>query len=233
MTSMMIGMIRISGIDVTEGIIVTAFLLVILSIFYLYKKENKIIMWLLVSQYKPHPTELKKDTSTQDWLLLIAMLALVIIMGIKLVTLMVVVSDSMKPEFERGDIIVTQSFNLTSSPGDIITFRADNEANAVSHRVVSVSSKGRITTRGDNNGYTDKYNTMQKDVIAKAIMYDDHPIVIKKFGALFITDYKGEGIIFKWGDRFTFMQQLSATIKAWGYVITVIAIIAYILMMRR
>ena len=228
-----IGIIRIGGIDVTVGIIVTDLLLVLLGIFYLYKKENRIIMWLLVSQYRPHPAELKKDTSTQDWLLLIIMLSLVIIMGIKLVTLMVVVSDSMKPEFERGDIIVTQSFNLTPSSGDIITFHVENEANAVSHRVVGVSNKGRITTRGDNNGYTDKYNTVQKDVIAKAIMYDDHPIVIKKFGTLFITDYKGEGIIFKWGDRFTFMQQLSATIKAWGYMITVIAIMAYILMMRR
>ena len=229
----MISIIRINGIDVTEGIIMTVFLLVFLGIFYLYKKENKIIMWLLVSQYKPHPAELKKDTRIQDWLLLIVMLTLVIIMGIKLVTLMVVASDSMKPEFERGDIFITQSFNLTPSPGDIITFHADDEANVVSHRVVSVSSKGRITTRGDNNGYTDKYSTMQKDVIAKAIMYDNHPIVIKKFGALFITDYKGEGIIFKWGDRFTFMQQLSATIKAWGYIITVIAIITYIFMMRR
>lgn len=228
-----IGMIRIGGIDVTEGIIVTTFLIVLLCIFYLYKKENRIIMWFLVLCYKPHPAELKKDTGTQDWLLLIAMLILVMIMGIKLVTLMVVVSDSMKPEFERGDIIITQSFNLTPSPGDIITFHVDDEANAVSHRVVSVSNKGKITTRGDNNGYTDKYNTMQKDVIAKAIIYDDHPIVIKKFGALFITDYKGEGIIFKWGDRFTFMQQLSATIKAWGYIITVIAIIAYILMMKK
>ena len=228
-----IEIIRISGIDVTVGIIMTAFLLVLLGIFYLYKKENRIIMWLLVSQYKPHPAELKKDTSIQDWLLLIVMLAFVIIMGIKLVTLMVVVSDSMKPEFERGDIIITQSFNLTPVKGDIITFHVENEANAVSHRVVSVSSKGRIITRGDNNGYTDRYNTMQKDVIAKAIMYDDHPIVIQKFGTLFITDYKGEGIIFKWGDRFTFMQQLSATIKAWGYIITVIAIMVYILMMRR
>lgn len=226
-------MVIISGIDVTDGIIVTGFLLVCLFIFYLYKKENRIIMWLLASQYKSHPAELKKDTRTQDWLLLIAMLALVIIMGMKLVTLMVVVSDSMKPEFERGDIFITQSFNLTPSPGDIITFSVENEANAVSHRVVSVTSKGRITTRGDNNGYTDKYSTMQKDVIAKAIMYDDHPIVIKKFGSLFITDYKGEGIIFKWGDRFTFMQQLSATIKAWGYIITVVAIMAYIFMMRR
>lgn len=229
----MIGTIRIGGIDVTEGVLVTIFILVILCLFYLYKKGNRLIMWLVVWLYKPRPAELKKDTSKQDWLLLIAMLSLVIIMGIKLVTLMVVVSDSMKPEFERGDIFIAQSFNLTPSPGDIITFRVENEANAVSHRVVSMSNKGKIITKGDNNGYIDKYNTKQKDIIAKAIVYNDHPIVIKKFGALFITDYKGEGIIFKWGDRFTFMQQLSATIKAWGYVITIIAIIAYILMMKR
>lgn len=226
-------MVYLEGIDVTEGIIVSVFLFVIFGIFYLYKKENRIILWLLASLYKPRPAELKKDTRTQDWLLLIIMLALVIIMGVKLVTLMVVVSDSMKPEFERGDIIITQSFNLTPLPGDIITFHATDEYNSISHRVVSVTGDGKIITRGDNNGYTDKYDTRQKDVIAKAIMYNGNPLVIKKFGALFITDYKAQGVIFKWGDRFTFMQQLSVTIKTWGYVITIIAIIAYLFMMRR
>lgn len=226
-------MVYLEGIDVTEGVIVTVFLLVILGIFYLYKKENKIIMWLLTSQYSPRPVELKKDTRTYDWLLLIIMLVLVIIMGAKLVTLMVVVSDSMKPEFERGDIIITQSINLTPVPGDIITFHATDEYNSISHRVVSVTGDGKIVTRGDNNGYIDRYDTRQKDVVAKAIMYNGNPIVIKKLGALFITDYKAEGVIFKWGDRFTFMQQLSVTIKTWGYVITIIAIIAYLFTMRR
>jgi signal peptidase I len=204
-----------------------------LAIFYLYKKKNVIIMRIIASQYKPPRSELKRDTRTQDWFLLIALIAVVIVMGFKLVTFVVVISNSMTPEFERGDMILTQSFSLIPNPGDIITFHVEGERNAISHRVVKVSGKGIIKTRGDNNGYDDEYKTRQQDVIAKAIMFDNHPVVIKGFGALFITDYKAQGVIFKWGDQFTFMQKLSATIKTWGLVITVVAILAYIVTMKK
>lgn len=190
-------------------------------------------MKIVALQYKPQRSELKKDTSKQDWLLLIALLVVVTVFGTKLVTLMVVISDSMKPEFERGDMILTQSFSLVPDPGDIITFHAEDERNTISHRVVKISNNGIIRTRGDNNGYDDKYQTKQGDVIAKAIMFDGHPVVIKDFGALFITDYKAQGVVLKWGDRFTFMQQLSATVKTWGLVITVISILAYIITMKK
>lgn len=225
--------IYVQGVNIAEGLIVSILGLCMLAIFYLYKKKNDMVMRMVASQYGHKHSELKRDTRTRDWLLLIALLAMVMVMGFKIVTLMVVVSDSMKPEFERGDIILTQSFSLVPNPGDIITFHAEEERNGISHRVVKVSEKGIIKTRGDNNGYDDKYKTRQQDVIAKAIMFDDHPIVIKGFGALFITDYKAQGVVLKWGDQFTFMQQLSATIKAWGLVITVIAILAYIITMKK
>ena len=225
-------MIEIAGSDVTDGIIVSIISLVILFIFYLYKVQNRLIMKIIVYLYKPQPVELKKDTRVKDWLLLIILLVLVTMLGLKLVTLIVVISDSMKPEFEKGDMVLTQSIFLTPEPGDIITFHVENGLNSVSHRVVSISNKGLITTKGDNNGYKDDFKTKQKDVIAKAVMFDGHPIVIKEFGSLFITDYKKEGVIFKWGDRFTFMQQLSAVIKAWGFIITIICILAYLVTMK-
>ncbi len=223
--------IYLSGTDVTEGIVITTILLVVLAISYLFSRKNCLLMRFAAMQLKPRRAELKKDTTKQDWLLFIVMMTLIIMLGIKLVTLTVVVSDSMKPEFQRGDIILTQSINKTAHVGDIITFHVQDENTAISHRVVSVTKKGLIETRGDNNGYIDDYQTTQKDVIAKAIIFNNHPIVIKGFGSLFITDYKGEGVIFKWGDRFAFMQQLSATIKAWGFVITAVAIITYLIMM--
>lgn len=223
--------IYIGGTDVTEGIVVTTILLIALAISYLFERKNSLLMRLVAMQLKPRRAELKKDTTKQDWLLFIIMIVLIITLGIKLVTLIVVVSDSMKPEFQRGDMILTQSINKTPQVGDIITFNVQDEHIAISHRVVGITRKGLIETRGDNNGYIDDYQTTQKDVIAKAIIFNNHPIVIKGFGSLFITDYKGEGVIFKWGDRFTFMQQLSATIKAWGFVITAIAIITYLVMM--
>jgi signal peptidase I len=225
--------IYIDNVDISKEIVVSIIVFIIIAIFYLYKKENGFIMWILVSQYKHKPAELKKDTRRQDWFLLVAIFVLILILGFKLVTLMVVVSDSMTPEFERGDMILTQSIDTIPEVGDIITFHIEDATIAVSHRVKSIDRAGIITTKGDNNPYPDKFKTMQKDVIAKAIIFNDHPIVIKGVGTLFITDYKAEGVIFKFGDKFTFMQALSQTIKVWGYVITVISLLGYILLISK
>ena len=220
------------GIDVSEGLIVSGFVLILLAVFYLYKKENRIIIGLIASQYKIRRTELKKDTTGKDWLLFIVILAMVVILGLKLVSPMVIVSDSMKPEFQRGDIIIVQSIFLTPDIGDIITFSVKNRNVDISHRVISVSNSA-IITKGDNNPRQDDYDTTQENVKAKAIQIDNHPLVIKNFGALFITDYSKQGVIYKFGDQFTFMQKLSATIKAWGIVLTIFALLGYMMMMQK
>lgn len=221
-----------NGLDVSEGLVVSGIVLVLLAVFYLYKKRNRIIIGILASQYKPRCDGLKKDTRGRDWLLFIILLATVIFLGLKLVTLMVIVSDSMKPEFQRGDMIITQSVFLKPEVGDIITFNVKNKNYAISHRVISINN-GVIITKGDNNPRKDDYNTRQENIIAKAIQFNNHPLVIKDLGALFIVDYSKQGVIFKFGDRFTFMQKLSSTIKAWGLIITVFALLGYIIMMRR
>lgn len=221
-----------NGIDISEGLIVSGIVLILLAVFYLYKKRNRMIIGLLASQYKPRPAELKKDTSGRDWLLFIVTLAMVIILGMKMVSPMVIISDSMKPEFQRGDMILVQSVFLTPEVGDIITFDVKNKNYDISHRVISISN-GAIITKGDNNPRKDEYDTKQEDIKAKAILIDNRPIVIKNVGALFIVDYSRQGVIYKFGDRFTFMQQLSATIKAWGIVITIFALFGYIIMMQK
>lgn len=220
------------GTDISEGLIVSGFVLILLAVFYLYKKENRIIIGLLASQYKPRRAELKKDTTGTDWLLFIVVLAMVVILGLKLVSPMVIVSDSMKPEFQRGDMIIVQSIFLTPEVGDIITFSVKTNNNDISHRVISISSSA-IITKGDNNPRKDEYHTTQENVKAKAIQFNNHPLVIRDLGALFITDYSKQGVIYKFGDRFTFMQQLSAAIKAWGVVLTIFSLFGYIMMMQR
>ena len=221
-----------NGTDISEGLIVSGIILILLAVFYLYKKRNRILIGLIASQYKPRCARLKKNTSGRDWLLFIVLLAAVVFLGLKLITLMVIVSDSMKPEFQRGDMIIVQSVSLTPEVGDIITFNVKNKNFAISHRVISINN-GAIITKGDNNPRRDEYNTRQENIIAKAIQINDHPLVIKNLGALFIVDYSKQGVIYKFGDRFTFMQQLSATIKSWGIVITIFALFGYIMMMQR
>jgi signal peptidase len=221
-----------NGIDVSEGLIVSGFVLILIAVFYLYKKKNRILIGLIASRYKPRRAELKKDTSRRDWLLFIVLLVMVVILGLKLVTPVVVVSDSMKPEFQRGDMIIVQSIFLIPEVGDIIMFSVQNKNVDISHRVISMSN-GAIITKGDNNPRKDDYYTTQKNIKAKAIQFNNHPLVIKDLGALFIVDYSRQGVIYKFGDRFTFMQQLSATIKAWGIVITIFALFGYIMIMQK
>jgi|GEM_PF-1445611 signal peptidase len=222
----------ISNTDVTEGLIVTAIALLLLGILFLFSRRNKILLRFIESQYKPRHAELKIDTTGRDWLLFIVLLVIVIILGLKMVTPMVVISDSMKPEFQRGDMIMVQSVFLTPEPGDIVTFNLKNKNYDVSHRVISTGNEA-IITKGDNNPRKDEYSTKQEDIKAKAILINSQPIVIKNLGALFITDYSKQGVIYKYGDQFTFLQQLSATIKAWGIVITIFALFGYIIMMQK
>jgi signal peptidase I len=218
-------------IDYSQAIIGTVLFLVVFFLFYLYKHENKYIVYILSYLYKPEKVKLEKDTRFEDWALFILLLVLIIIMGVKLVTFTVVISDSMRPEFQRGDMILMQGFFKDPQVGDIITFTTEDSQYAITHRVVSVGST--IITKGDNIPYPDRYRTTQNKILLKAIVINDHPIVIKGLGSLFITDYSKTGTISKFGDQFTFIQQLSATIRAWGYVITIIALFAYIMSMKR
>jgi signal peptidase len=219
-------------IDVSEGLIVSGFVLLLLAVFYLYKKKNRIIIGIIASQYKPRRAKLKKDTTGRDWLLFIFILTMVVILGLKLVSPVVVVSDSMEPEFKRGDMIIVQSIFLIPDVGDIITFSVRNRNYDISHRVINIRN-GAIITKGDNNPIKDDYDTKQENIKAKAPQINGHPIVIKNFGALFITDYSKQGVISKWGDTFTLMQNISAAIKAWGIVITIFALLGYMIMMQR
>ena len=217
--------------DITEGVIISAIFVLLLALYFTYKRENKYLMKLLVYLYRPQPAKLPKDTKKQDWFLFILMLFMVVMFGIKLITLMVVISDSMVPEFQRGDIFIAQSIVTKPEVGDIITFTVKERNTNISHRVVRIEGD-RIITKGDNNPQIDNYGTItQKNIIAKAILYDGHPIVLKKVGALFITDYSRTGVIYKWGDRYQFMVNLSATIKAWGFILSALAIVAYLILM--
>lgn len=221
-----------SGIDISDGLIVSGIFLVLLALFHLYKKKNRIIIGLIASQCKPRRAELKKDTVGRDWLTFIILFVMVVILGLKMVSPMVIVSDSMKPEFQRGDMIIVQSVSLTPKVGDIITFDVKNKNYDVSHRVISINN-GAIITKGDNSPRKDNYNTKPENIKAKAIQVNNRPLVIKNFGALFIVDYSKQGIIYKFGDRFTFIQQLSAAIRAWGIVLTIFALFGYIILMQR
>ena len=61
----------------------------------------------------------------------------------------IVRSDSMKPVFSAGDLIITTSPKFPIKVGAIITYQ--NGENLVTHRVVDITANGVITKGDDNN----------------------------------------------------------------------------------
>ena len=70
----------------------------------------------------------------------------------------VVKSDSMKPTFKSGDMVVIGSpgsyFTKDIAPGEIITFERNN--NLVTHRIISAEGD-KIYTKGDNQEEPDPW----------------------------------------------------------------------------
>lgn len=220
-------------INYTTPIVFSIISAIFLLLFYLYKTENdKLIrplsLFFMKNRYRP--AEIQKDTRRQDLVLLAVLIILIFTFGMKLVTFTVVISDSMKPMFGRGDLILSQSINKEPQVGDIITFKPKDEmSKTITHRVIKMKGDS-ITTQGDNNPFPDD-PIRKSDIVAKTLIVRDKPIVLKGVGALFILDFTKEGTLYKLGDKFEFFQQLFLVIRTWGYVITVIALIILIMNM--
>jgi signal peptidase len=220
-------------IDFTIPILISGVFTLLLVIFYLYKKENSIVMgllsgWFMKTRYRP--AELQKDTRKKDSFLLAILVVLILAFGFKFITFQVVVSDSMKPVFERGDMVLSQAISKEPQVGDIATFKAADVQNPITHRIIGIQNN-IVTTKGDNNPLPDGYATTKNDIIAKAIVIEGQPIVLKGVGSYFILDFTQQGAVSKYGDKFTFLQQMFQVIRTWGYVITIIAFSALLMSM--
>lgn len=67
-----------------------------------------------------------------------------------------VLTNSMKPEINAGDMIFIRDKKASAvKKGDIITFRLSDE-NLITHRVVSITDEGYLT-KGDNNNVKDDW----------------------------------------------------------------------------
>ena len=88
-----------------------------------------------------------------------------------------VLSDSMAPTFNKGDMIFSRKLSDSEKTGlkvmDIITFKADldgdGKAEVNTHRIVEVQGSGASVTyrtKGDNESFTDPYSVSNVDVIS-------------------------------------------------------------------
>lgn len=86
----------------------------------------------------------------------------------------IVVSDSMRPEFKSGDLIVTKAAkNLEVNPGDIITYYSIDPSSygeIMTHKVISAteySQKPAFITQGINVDKPDLYPAVKDRIIGK------------------------------------------------------------------
>lgn len=83
--------------------------------------------------------------------------------------IMCVLSGSMSPTFNAGDVVVGKTINTHDlQQGDIITFRFENSL--TTHRVINVINKdGKLSfiTKGDNNNVEDLELVNEEYIISK------------------------------------------------------------------
>lgn len=80
-----------------------------------------------------------------------------------------VLSGSMKPKINPGDIVVvTNKVKDNLDKDDIITFKEDK--NVITHRIVDINENGYIT-KGDNNNSIDSVIVSSADVIGKVLFH--------------------------------------------------------------
>jgi len=85
-----------------------------------------------------------------------------------------VLSGSMSPAIDTGDVVVTEPISpLSARVGDIVTFQdPEGGGKLISHRVQSVRAKGAsvaFVTRGDANTSTERWNVDADGRIGKVV----------------------------------------------------------------
>lgn len=78
-----------------------------------------------------------------------------------------VLSGSMKPKINPGDIIIILNKNKVNlNKNDIITFKENNSV--ITHRIVDIKDNVYIT-KGDNNNSIDSFTVSSENILGKVI----------------------------------------------------------------
>jgi len=146
----------------------------------------------------------------------------------KFVFFTAITSGSMSPTFERGDLVLMQRIYTEPVEGDIIMLEREEYLLPVTHRIVSVT-EGGVRTKGDARGRVDPWTIPEEEIVAKAVQVGENPVVLKDVGDYFILNPK-EMRIGKYGSEYSFVKNLFSTIKVYGYILCIIAIIGYVIL---
>lgn len=146
----------------------------------------------------------------------------------------IVTSSSMEPVFKKGDLVVMQNLLVKPAIGDIIIF-PDPKTDAVvsrpltiTHRIVEVSGDD-IKTQGDNNPYPDRWVVNRKNVLGKAIILGEGPIVLRDVGKYFLLDFTSE----QYTSEFLAISKTIQNLRSMGIMIFFVCLILYMVLSVR
>ncbi|QSG11735.1 Signal peptidase I [Halapricum desulfuricans] len=98
----------------------------------------------------------------------------------------VVLSGSMQPVMDPGDVVVVESVPASEiEKGDIVTFHREGQANPTTHRVIEVVQQGgdvAFRTKGDNSESADRRLVTPAQLEGRIPVIAGYPLVIPLIG---------------------------------------------------
>lgn len=168
----------------------------------------------------------KKSHTTKITLITIISTLCVAFLLYNYVFFTVPISDSMRPTFIKGDLILMQKYDTEPHEGDIIMFEIaylGKKNQVITHRIHSITPSG-IKTKGDAVSAVDSWTLRPERIYAKAVIIGGQPIVLKSVGYYFLDTQ----ISSTYAKEFGFMQSLVRSGKQLGLLIFVICIVGYL-----
>lgn len=83
--------------------------------------------------------------------------------------LVVLQSDSMRPHFRRGDLVLVRRAPYYQM-GDIVLYKG-KQISYIFHRIVAYDEQGRFRTQGDANTYLDPDPVEHEDIMGKYVFH--------------------------------------------------------------
>lgn len=196
--------------------------------FHWFKRNNK-------KNEINYTTSIYKENSKKVYLsnalvVVVFVLFIAFILYIKLIFFTVVISDSMNPTIEKGDLVLMQKIYVKPEIGDIITFKVPDVELPVTHRIISISGNEMIT-RGDANPNEDSWRITRSNILGKILVISAKPVIIKNLGDYFLVDASQNGRTY--GPEFNAMSTLIKGIKFTGFIIFSICILLYLVLSVR
>ena len=149
----------------------------------------KIIFIYLIFSYILNKNKQKKKHYNISFFLpiIISFLLTFFNLGLFKYEAIVILSNSMAPTFQKGDIVIYEKTKENVSVNDIIIYEIPSKT--IIHRVVKKKSNNTYLTKGDNNKIIDNYTVKEKDI--KGI----YKFSLKYLGlpAVFLDEYFQEG----------------------------------------